>query len=109
MISDVVAMQALGARLKIGRRIHVANSERVQICDDLARLPKREPPIKLQPICAGRNARVFAHCLAISSHSERSRGIPVRNLKLIRGIARLGCASPRVTPYHIFSGTLMPR
>ena len=47
MISDVIAVQALGAGLKIGRRVNIAHSQRVQIRDDLARLRKREPPIEL--------------------------------------------------------------
>ena len=47
VISDVVAVQALRAGLKIGRRVYIAHSQRVQIRDDLARLRKREPPIEL--------------------------------------------------------------
>src|SRR5262245_25885644 len=58
VISDVVAVQALGAGLKIRRRIYIAYSERVQIRDSFARLRKREPPIELQPVGAGGNARM---------------------------------------------------
>ncbi len=83
MIGDVVAMQALGAGLKIRRGIYIAYSERVQIRDSFTRLRKREPPIELQPVGARGNARVFARHDAISCHSERSRGIQRRNRKVV--------------------------
>ena len=58
VIGDVVAVQALRARLKIGRRIAIADPERVQIRHDLARLRKGELPVELQPVGRARNARV---------------------------------------------------
>ena len=80
MVGNVVPVQTLRAGLKIGRGVNIAYAHSVQIRHDLMRLGKREPPIKLESVRAGRNARVLAHHSAISSHSERSRGIPVRNL-----------------------------
>ena len=56
VIGDVVAVQAVRARLKIRRCIHVTDSQRVEIWDDLACLRKSEPPIELQSVSAGWNA-----------------------------------------------------
>src|SRR4029453_16752119 len=74
MISDVVAVQALGASLKIGRRINIAHAQLVQIRQDLARLRKREPPIKLQSVSAGWDAWMFrGHSRNFLSFRAKSR------------------------------------
>ncbi len=57
VIGDVVTVQAFRARLKIGRRVAIADSERMQIRHDLARLRKGELPVELQPVGRGGNAR----------------------------------------------------
>ena len=59
VIGDVVAVQAFGARLKIRRRITIADPERVQIRHDLARLRKGELPVELQPVGRAGNARMY--------------------------------------------------
>src|ERR1041385_6952537 len=64
MIGDVVPVQAVGARLKIRRRINIAYSQRVEIRYDLARLPKCEPAIELQSVGAGWNAEMLLLCHA---------------------------------------------
>src|SRR4029077_16819665 len=56
VVGDVVAVQAVRVRLKIRRCIHVTDSQRVEIGDDLACLRKSEPPIELQSVSAGWNA-----------------------------------------------------
>jgi hypothetical protein len=72
MIGDVVAVQALWAGLKIGRRINITHAERVQIRDDLPRLRKREPPIELQPVGAGGNAGMLLfHSRKKTSNAQR--------------------------------------
>ena len=58
VIGDVVAVQAFRARLEVGRRIAIADPERVQIRHDLARLREGELPVELQPVGRGGNARV---------------------------------------------------
>src|SRR5689334_20513617 len=100
MISDVITVQALGTRLKIGRSVHIAYSQSVKICNDFARRCKCEPPVELQTVGAGGNPWMLTRHEAFSRHSERSRGILHQNEKSI---------STRWMPYHIFSGTLMPR
>ena len=64
VIGDVVAVQAFRARLKIRRRVTIADPERVEIRHDFPRLRKGELPIELQPVGRGGNARVF-HPLVI--------------------------------------------
>ena len=53
MVGDVVAVQAVRARLKIRRCIHVTDSQRIEVWDNLACLRKGKPAIELQPIGAG--------------------------------------------------------
>jgi hypothetical protein len=50
VIGNVVTVQAFGARLEIGRRIAIHNTELVQIRNDFARLPESELAIELQPV-----------------------------------------------------------
>src|SRR3954463_10031801 len=52
-------METLRARLEIGRRIAVADPERVEIRHDLPRFVERELPIELQPVGRRRNPRVL--------------------------------------------------
>src|SRR5207245_5024516 len=68
MVGNVVAMQALRACLKIGRRISIGHAQGLQIRHDLARLGKREPAIELQSVGRTGNARMLFCC-----HFERSR------------------------------------
>ena len=64
VIGDVVTVQAFRARLEIGRRIAIADPERIQVRHDFPRLGKGELPVELQPVGRGRNARVFHVCLS---------------------------------------------
>ncbi len=57
VIADVVAMETLRARGEVRRRVNIAHPQGVQIGHDPARLRKHKPPIELQPIGAGGNAR----------------------------------------------------
>ncbi len=64
VIGDVVAVQAVRARLKIRRRINIAHAQRMQIRHDLARLGKCEPAIELQSVGAGWDAEMLLPCHA---------------------------------------------
>src|SRR5439155_17407087 len=66
MIGDVVAMQTIRARLKIGRRVNVTNSQCSQIRHDLACLGKSELAIELQAVGADWNTRplLFGHIMS---------------------------------------------
>ena len=57
VIGDVVTVQALRARLEIGRRIAIADAKRVKIRNNLPRLRKGELPVELQPVGGSGNAR----------------------------------------------------
>src|SRR5262245_58602914 len=83
MISNVVPVQTLRAGLKIRRGVYIAYSQRVQICDDLERVDKREPPIELQPVRAGGDAwMLFFHSTKKTSNVQR------RNAESAVGIRR---------------------
>ena len=68
MVRNVVAVQALGPGLKIGRGVAVTNPESIQVRDRLPRLTKGELPIELQSVGRGRNARV------LRSHGRKTLG-----------------------------------
>ena len=59
VIGNVVAVQTVRSGLKIGRRISITDTQRVQIGHDLARLGKSEPAVELQPVGRARDARMF--------------------------------------------------
>ena len=85
MISDVVTMQAIRARLKIGRCVNVTNFQCIQIGHDLACLGKSEPAIELQPVGAGWNARMrFCHGRKQTSNAQR----PTSNTEIQSLISR---------------------
>src|SRR5262249_12605737 len=74
VIGDVVAVQTIGARLKIRRSVHVAYSQRIEVWDNLAGLRKREPAVELQSVGAGWNARmVCGHSCNFLSFRAKSR------------------------------------
>ena len=50
VIGNVVAMEALRARLEIRRGISIGHAQRMQIRHNLARLSKGEPAIELQSV-----------------------------------------------------------
>ena len=57
VIGNVVAVETLGARLKVGRGVAIADSEVVQIRHDGARIVKRERAVELQPVARSGDAR----------------------------------------------------
>src|SRR5262245_36830539 len=72
MISDVVTVQTLGAGLEIGRCIHVAHPELLEVSDDFSRVRKCETPIELQPVRARRNAwMLLFHSRKKTSDAQR--------------------------------------
>src|SRR5262245_29201948 len=89
MISDVVAVQAFRAGLKIRRRVHIADSQFVQICDDLPRVRKRETPIELQPVSARGNAwMLLFHSRKKTSNAQRlTSNTEMRNQSSASGVA----------------------
>jgi hypothetical protein len=98
VIRDVVAVETLRARLEIGRRITIADPERMQIRHDFARMGKGELPVELQPVGRTRNARMLrAHERGGNlDRIYRMDRIQILLIPLILSI-----------PY-IFSGTLIP-
>src|SRR5947208_7742381 len=72
MVGNVIAVQALRARLKIGRCVNIAHPERSQIRHNLDRLRKCERLIELQSIGAGWNTRmIFFHRRKQTSDAQR--------------------------------------
>jgi hypothetical protein len=120
VVSDIIAVEAVRACLKVRRRINVAHSELAQIRDDLARLRKREPPIELQPVGGRGDSRVMLSFHAGGSRKTVSMTKQIRMTKteIFRGAPL--CLSGFVIPSsfdirassfccHILSGTLIPR
>src|SRR5207247_5749197 len=62
MVGDVVAVQALGACLKMGRRVSIGHTQGMQIRYDLTCLSEREPAIELQSVGRTGNARMLFFC-----------------------------------------------
>ena len=113
VIGDVVTMQAFRARLEIGRRIAITDTERIQIRHNFPRPRKGELPVKLQPVGRGGNTRMLrCHAeqsfLVIPSGAQRSRGIFRCSASSRRSDSErfLDCA--RNDKGYIFSGTAMP-
>jgi hypothetical protein len=79
VIGNVVTVQALRARLEIGRRITIADPERIEIRHDLPGLLKGELPIELQPVSRRWNAGMLL------VHGKRRTG----NLNRISGMDRI--------------------
>src|SRR5512143_178132 len=50
MINNVVLVQALFLRLKIGRSVDVRDTERAKVCDAPRRFAERERAVKLEPV-----------------------------------------------------------
>src|SRR5512143_3598958 len=50
MINNVVLVQALFLRLKIGRSVDVGDAELVKVCDEPRRVAERERTMKLEPV-----------------------------------------------------------
>src|SRR6185437_14488338 len=102
MVGDVVAVQTVRVRLKIRRCINVADSQRVEVRDNLPCLRKSEPAIELQSVGAG-----WDPC-----HVERSRDISHVPLRWLGQTVRIfGDFSTPLRPTkrcYIFSGILMP-
>src|SRR5436190_15399036 len=124
MVGDVVTVQAIGARLKIRRCIHVAYSQRMQVRNDLACLRKSEPTIELQSVGAGwnpchversRDTSQSSPSIAWSNRDSRDlmRSLPVRAafglpVHLAASLAARFATSLGMTKRcYIFSGTLM--
>ena len=85
VISDVIAVETIGAGLKIRRRINVTYAERMQVRHDFACLRKREPAIELQSIGAGWDARMFlCHSRKQTSNAQR----PTSNAEIILLLGR---------------------
>src|SRR5207237_9028997 len=59
MVGNVVAVETIRARLKIRRRITIADPERVEIRHDLPRLREGELPVELQPVGRSGYARML--------------------------------------------------
>src|SRR5467141_1582658 len=89
MIGDVVAMQAIRARLKIRRCVDITNSQRVQVGHDLTCVRKSEPAIELQPVGASWNARIFPFHGKQTSNAQR----PTSNAEIQSLSSRLGARS----------------
>src|SRR5438093_13285646 len=114
MIGDVVAMQTIRARLKIGRRVNVTNSQCSQIRHDLACLGKSELAIELQAVGADWNTRplLFGHIMSSRVETPISNDeIRMTKSETVPDLSRSfrPSAFELLHLIHIFSGTCIPR